>query len=57
MPPVLWCILPESPDDGVVAARSIRVLLPLFGELLDEAPLRVQSRHSAEGAGDEDDLG
>lgn len=52
MPPVPWDRLPDGPDDGKVSERAISALLPLFSQLLDEAPLRKRGKHST--ADDED---
>ncbi len=54
MPPVLWGILPDGPDDGTVDPRSVDTLVPLFEELLANAPRRKRSRHAAGTSADED---
>ncbi|MFJ8963892.1 DUF6339 family protein [Lentzea sp. NPDC102401] len=48
MPPVPWDRLPEGPDDGKVSERAIGTLLPLFTQLLEEAPLRKRGKHSSD---------
>jgi len=55
MAPVLWGILPDGPDDGDVRSDSIDALVPLFEKLLEDAPRRARSRHSAETENDDDD--
>lgn len=40
MAPVPWDRLPVGPDDGVVRDSSVHALVPLFRELLEEAPMR-----------------
>lgn len=57
VPPVLWGLLPDGPDDGAVNAGSIETLVPLFEELLADAPRRRRSRHAADAGADEDELG
>lgn len=47
MAPVPWDRLPEGPDDGKVSERAISALLPLFTQLLEEAPLRKRGKHSS----------
>jgi hypothetical protein len=43
-PPVPWERLPEGPHDGRVATSAVDALLPLFGRLLEDAPLRRRAR-------------
>jgi hypothetical protein len=47
MAPVPWDRLPDGPDDGKVSERAISTLLPLFTQLLEEAPLRKRGKHSS----------
>ncbi|MFG1621650.1 DUF6339 family protein [Kribbella sp. NPDC049227] len=47
MPPVPWDRLPDGPDDGSVGKDAIAALVPLFEQLLAEAPVRDRPRHSA----------
>ncbi|NKS50162.1 hypothetical protein GS480_15655 [Rhodococcus hoagii] len=54
MAPVLWGILPDGPDDCSVRPESVDTLTSLFVELLEAAPRRVRSRHSAESDDDEE---
>ncbi|MDH6680582.1 hypothetical protein M2284_004811 [Rhodococcus sp. LBL1] len=54
MAPVLWGILPDGPDDGRVPAESVDILTALFDDLLETAPRRVRSRHSADSDADEE---
>ncbi|AIR98590.1 DUF6339 family protein [Streptomyces glaucescens] len=42
--------LPVGPDDGQAASSSVEALLPLFEELLSEAPVRLRSRTEEEPA-------
>ncbi|MDI9952870.1 DUF6339 family protein [Rhodococcus sp. IEGM 1305] len=56
MPPVLWGILPEGPDDGYTNAQSVSTLVSLFEGLMADAPRRKRSRHVAEESSDDDQL-
>ncbi|WP_241665899.1 DUF6339 family protein [Prescottella subtropica] len=56
MPPVLWGILPDGPDDGSVSDRSVESLIPIFEELLKNAPKRGRSRHAADDTDNDEDL-
>lgn len=53
MAPVPWDRLPDGPDDGKVSERAIHTLLPLFTQLLEEAPLRKRGKHSSDEEEDE----
>jgi hypothetical protein len=43
--------LPEGPDDGAVKAQAVDTLVALFGELLDQAPVRRRKRTADNGDG------
>ncbi|KOS56161.1 hypothetical protein Z051_11165 [Rhodococcus rhodochrous KG-21] len=45
--PVLWEILPDGPSDGRIPESSIETLVPMFEQMLAEAPKRKRSRHSS----------
>lgn len=45
--PVLWEILPDGPSDGRVPEDSIETLVPMFEQMLADAPKRKRSRHSS----------
>jgi hypothetical protein len=45
-PAARWDRLPEGPDDGRVSRTAIDALVPLFEELLTEAPIRRRGRVS-----------
>lgn len=45
---VPWERLPDGPRDTYVGAASVQALLPLFEQLLAEAPIRRRSKHSSE---------
>lgn len=47
MPPVPWDRLPDGPHDGAVSRRAVGALLPLFEDLLAQAPVRQRPRKSA----------
>jgi hypothetical protein len=44
MPPVPWDRLPVGPDDGSVSRDAVDSLLPLFEQLLHDAPRRRRGR-------------
>lgn len=44
MAPVHWDRLPDGPDDGEVDDDAVQVLVPLFRELLEEAPMRRRKK-------------
>jgi hypothetical protein len=46
MSPVQWDRLPDGPDDGGVNESSIDALVPLFTQLLQQAPLRQRGKHT-----------
>ncbi|MGW6920677.1 DUF6339 family protein [Streptomyces sp. NPDC054950] len=48
-PPVGWDNRPEGPDDGRVPAAAVDALIPLFDELLAEAPLRSRGQVPEDG--------
>ncbi|TWD73148.1 hypothetical protein FB561_7033 [Kribbella amoyensis] len=48
MSAVPWERLPYGPEDGEVSATAVRTLLPLFENLLAEAPVRQRPRHSSD---------
>ncbi|MDX3585629.1 DUF6339 family protein [Streptomyces europaeiscabiei] len=47
MPPVPWDRLPDGPHDGAVSQRAVDALLPLFEDLLAQAPVRQRPRKTA----------
>ncbi|OKJ90895.1 hypothetical protein AMK31_00780 [Streptomyces sp. TSRI0107] len=51
-PAVPWDSLPKGPNDGSVPVTSVEALLPLFENLLAEAPIRRRGR-TTEDSGDE----
>lgn len=48
MAPVPWDRLPTGPGDGVVSKRAVDELVPLFEELLANAPLRARKKSPEE---------
>lgn len=44
MAPVRWDRLPDGPDDGEVSEDAVNVLVPLFRQLLEEAPMRRRKK-------------
>ncbi len=44
MAPVHWDRLPDGPDDGEVSEDAVKVLIPLFRQLLEEAPVRQRKK-------------
>ncbi|MFD9573836.1 DUF6339 family protein [Streptomyces sp. NPDC059982] len=44
---VPWDRLPEGPQDGAAPPSSVETLVPLFEQLLEEAPLRDRSKKKA----------
>ncbi|WP_249353515.1 DUF6339 family protein [Rhodococcus sp. Q] len=53
MPPVLWGILPDGPDDGTADRNAMETLVSLFEGMLEDAPRRKRSRHAADTETDE----
>ncbi|MFJ4104969.1 DUF6339 family protein [Amycolatopsis japonica] len=47
MAPVRWDRLPEGPDDGEVSEEAVEALIPLFGQLLEESPMRLRKKAAA----------
>ncbi|WP_236005129.1 DUF6339 family protein [Amycolatopsis pittospori] len=47
MAPVHWDRLPDGPDDGEVREDAVIALVPLFKQLLEEAPMRLRKKVAA----------
>lgn len=47
MPPVPWERLPYGPEGSAVKPDIVDALVPLFEQLLADAPMRVRPRHAA----------
>ncbi|SED32416.1 DUF6339 family protein [Rhodococcus koreensis] len=52
MSSVPWDRLPDGPADGTITAGALHAIVPLFENLLAEAPRRKRPRHAAGDDGD-----